>query len=667
MQRMQKEVEEEGEKEKELYEKFVCYCTSSDASLSTTNQDATKRIDELSSKLKAESAEKTQFTQELGDHKKDREAAKADLEEATMLREKEAEEFAAMKADSDVNIAALSAAIPAIEKGMRGATLLQVPHCKNLKRIISASSMLDTGDQHDLLAFLEGGSSSDEGSPGTGEILGMLKQMAEEFEGNLQKAVDSENSALAGFAELKASKEKEIEIATESIESKMAQAGGLAVSISQTTDDLKESEAAVEDTEEALESLHKQCAAKEKEYSQATKDRADEVKALSAAISVLNEDDTLDESLLQKDVGTATVQERGTAFLQKSMTSNHASRAAKAQAILSNIVAQSPSLQLNLMLLSLKSNIRLSSTSGLHKFEKIVKMLDNMVILLGKEQDEDDKMKEWCRGELEKASDEEATAKTEVGRFETSVAEMADAMETLKDEIEGLQKQITDLDYTVAEATLQRKEEHNMFQQSLQMQEASIALLGKAKKKLEKVYKPALVQKPWAAPKAEDSVEQDVFSFVQVKSHAWSLEDAMDSSETDSDARQRAAKGGGVMALMDMIIHDTKMAMKDAENAEKEAVNDYAKVMSDAHTQRAQDSKAVTDKTAAMSELEAKSVKEKEGHTLAKRELLSIGKLIADLNGQCNFILQNYDLRKEARASESDSLVNAKAILSGMK
>jgi len=294
-------------------------------------------------------------------------------------------------------------------------------------------------------------------------------------------------------------------------------------------------------------------------------------------------------------------------------------------------------------------------------------MLDNMVILLGKQQEEDDKMKEWCRSELDKAADEEAAAKTEVGRLETSVEQMADEMETLQDEVKDLQKGITDLDFTVAEATVQRKEEHNQFQQTVQMQEASIALLSKAKKKLEKVYKPALVQKSWATPKTQDEVEQNGFFFVQVKSHSWSVEDAMDSSESSSNASQRAAKGGGVMALMDTIIHDTKMAMKDAENAEKEAANDYAEVMADAQTQRAQDTKAVTDKTAAMAELESKSVKEEESHAGAQKELLSIGKLIADLHTQCNFILQNYDLRKEARASESDSLKNAKAILAGMK
>merc|ERR1719409_370960 len=138
------------------------------------------------------------------------------------------------------------------------------------------------------------------------------------------------------------------------------------------------------------------------------------------------------------------IQEDATAFLQKS--SRHASRAVKAQAILASAAAKSHSPQLNLMLTSLKSKIRLGITSGAHKFEEIVKMIDDMVVLLGKQQDEDDKMKEWCRVEFDKAEDEESASKTEVGSLEASVAEVTDAIATLGDELKTLSKEIADLD-----------------------------------------------------------------------------------------------------------------------------------------------------------------------------------------------------------------------------
>merc|ERR550514_2239706 len=101
LQNMQKEIEAEGAKEKELFDKFMCFCSGNNGDLTKKAADATASIEELTAKLKSEEAEKVQIAQQLLDHKKDREGAKADIEEATMLREKEASAFAEEKADSE--------------------------------------------------------------------------------------------------------------------------------------------------------------------------------------------------------------------------------------------------------------------------------------------------------------------------------------------------------------------------------------------------------------------------------------------------------------------------------------------------------------------------------------------------------------------------------------
>merc|ERR1719269_329428 len=75
MQNMIKEIEAEGEKEKELFEKFMCFCSANTGDLGKAEEDAKARIDELSAKLKSEEAEKVQLEQELVDHKADREQA----------------------------------------------------------------------------------------------------------------------------------------------------------------------------------------------------------------------------------------------------------------------------------------------------------------------------------------------------------------------------------------------------------------------------------------------------------------------------------------------------------------------------------------------------------------------------------------------------------------
>merc|ERR1719420_2312748 len=136
LQNMQKEIEAEGTQEKELFDKFMCFCSGNNGELSKKAADATTQIEQLTAQLKSEQAEKVQVTQELADHKQDRDSAGKDIEAAAMLRDKEASEYAALKADSETNIAAMASAIPALEKGMGAASLLQMPGADRLKKII---------------------------------------------------------------------------------------------------------------------------------------------------------------------------------------------------------------------------------------------------------------------------------------------------------------------------------------------------------------------------------------------------------------------------------------------------------------------------------------------------------------------------------------------------
>merc|ERR1719160_1839654 len=114
-------------------------------------------------------------------------------------------------------------------------------------------------------------------------------------------------------------------------------------------------------------------------------------------------------------------------------------------------------------------------------FAEVIKMIDDMVVLLGKQQDEDDKQKEFCRAEFGKADDEQAAAKTKLEQANAGIAEKVDAITTVTEEIKVLKAGINELDYAAAEATEQRKEEHEEYIATVQMNEAAIALVEKAK------------------------------------------------------------------------------------------------------------------------------------------------------------------------------------------
>merc|ERR1719413_248855 len=123
LQGMQTKVTAEGEREKQLYEKYNCWCQSGAGSLGKSIAGANAKIPQVQSDSEAGKSELAQLKGDLKQHQTDRESAKAASAEATAIREREASAFAAEKAEYDANIDALSGAISAISKGMVGGFL----------------------------------------------------------------------------------------------------------------------------------------------------------------------------------------------------------------------------------------------------------------------------------------------------------------------------------------------------------------------------------------------------------------------------------------------------------------------------------------------------------------------------------------------------------------
>merc|ERR1719191_514800 len=206
-----------------------------------------------------------------------------------------------------------------------------------------------------------------------------------------------------------------------------------------------------------------------------------------------------------------------------------------------------------------------------------------MVALLGKQQAEDDKSKSYCEGEFDKAADEEAAAKTKLGALDAALSEQTDAISTLMEEINTLTTEIAALDKSVADATDQRKVEHQDYIEFIQMSEAALALVEKAKNRLNKFYNPTLYK---AAPKTERTMEGkiiDAGTFAQVRARRSSADVAPPPPpETfEGGYQKKGEKSAGVIGLMDTILKDLATDMKEMEYAEKTAQKDYGELMAD--------------------------------------------------------------------------------------
>merc|ERR1712194_610738 len=180
LQAMNKKIGAEGDRADELHKKFMCYCESSEGDLQASITAAQTKIPELESSIKASTSQKVQLESDLKQHQVDRAAAKKAMAEATSLKEKATYDKAL--ADNQANLAATKKATAAIEQGM-GGSFLQTSAADLLRNLVSSKQSMMNSDRQELLSFLSG-EQGGQYAPASGEIVGILKQLADEMAGD---------------------------------------------------------------------------------------------------------------------------------------------------------------------------------------------------------------------------------------------------------------------------------------------------------------------------------------------------------------------------------------------------------------------------------------------------------------------------------------------------
>merc|ERR1719395_252542 len=490
--------------------------------------------------------------------------------------------------------------------------------------MVLTSPKLDRYDRETLTAFLS--TSAQAGyAPASGEIVGILKQLLENMEGDLKEATETENTAQAEFDALVAAKEKEIQAATEAIETKMEKNGEVAVKIVNLKNDLEDAQDALGEDQKFVAELKKGCATAEKDYEARKAGRAEEAVAVAETIKILNDDDALD--LFKKTLPSPSL-------LQMTQTDRNVRD--EALSAFTDLKDQKHSTQLGMIQLAL-----MGKKAG---FEKIIKMIDDMVVLL------QEKQKEWCETEFDTSEDKEGELKRKIAGLEASIAEMKEGIAKLKDDIKALSDGIVALDKSVAEATETRKAEHAEFTTVSTQNNAAVQLLGVAENRLNKFYNPAAYNPP---QRRELTEEERIY----VNSGGVDPRDAEEAAAAQTGiagtgitvfgqvapppppATAEAYKkkdAGGPTALIQKLKNELKMEIQANEKDEKNAQEDYEELMAESAEKRAADSKTITEKESQKAGLEGDLDQGTKDHKGATGDLLALGEYIAQLHGSCD-------------------------------
>jgi len=637
LQEMQVKVTEEGEKEKALFDKFMCYCKTAGGDLEASIKEGTAKIASLETLLKTGREQMAQLEADLKEHEASRTEAKEAMAAATALREKEAAAFAKFSEDSKTNLAALAKAIPAIESGMAGA-FLQTREANSLKQFAMEKADIPDEMRQEVLSFLSG---KGEYAPQSGQIVGILKQMSDEMAAALKEAEATEAEAIKAYDALIAAKEKEVETLNAQIEEKLTRKGELGVELAGGVNELEDTEASLAEDKKFLAELETGCATKEAEWAEVCKTRQEELVALAETIKILNDDDALE--LFKKTLPSA-------ASLLQVVESEQSLRSRALLAVQEAAYKRSPlgsQPQLDLIALALKGK-----SQG---FEKVIKMIDDMVANLKTEQADDEAKKEYCDKEFDTSEDKKKELELKVSDSATAIEELEGSIATLTEEIAALGAGIKALDKAVAEATEIRKEENADYKELKQSDTAAKEILAMAKNRLNKFYNPKLYKPP--------PVEEP--TFVQISAHSSNKAAPPPPPETFGPYSKKTEESTGVIAMIDLLVADLDKELQEAAVMEEDAQKEYEEMMAESATKRADDSKAMSDKTALKASEEEALMAEEETKAGTEKELMTTLEYIHALHGECDWLLKYFDARTEARAGEIDALGKAKAVLSG--
>jgi hypothetical protein len=660
LQKMQEEMRHEGERDEELHEKFMCFCKKGAGKINKEINDQIAEAKAQAAAAKEAAAKLEQLKNDLKQAKSDRADAQGAIKEAEAMRNKEAEEFASKSGDQKQNLDALGRAITAIEKGMGKMFLQTRANSEQLKRVVMSSMSVDQQEKETVLSFLA--SPYGDYQAASGEIVGILKAMNDEMSKDYKQMLEDEKNAKANFDQLVAAKNKEIEAATKSIEEKSVRQGEVAVAATEGKNNAANAEAEAEENKKFLADLEKNCGTAEKDFAERQKTRNEEILAVAEAIKILNDDDALD--IFKKTLPSPETP-------APSLIQIEAPRHIQAYAILKATAQMVPdSSKLELLAYSLKT--------GKVDFSKITKMIDEMIVHLGNEQKADEDHKNYCNDEADKNADTKRTLERDIKDKTAEIDSLDNQMETLKAEMKALEENSADTEKAMEEATVQRKAENAEFTKEQTELGAAKMILGKAKNRLLKFYNPALYKPP---PQRELTEEERIAQnmgevipegppeMIPGTNIPKNLiqEQKVDIGEAPKQGsyKKKSGKSQGVIGLMDMLDKDLDTQIQEGKHEEKIAQRDYEELMAQAKATLESNRKSLTTKQGEHATARDDHQKATEMRNEFNDQLMSTNELIAALHGECDFLLKNFDFRKEARTKEIEGLKNAKAVLAG--
>jgi uncharacterized protein YoxC len=626
---------EKGKKEKHdeqvQFAAYKQFCDDTSVEKTRAIEEANERIEVLKADIQKYTAKAAKLTKEIAELDEDISIWTGDIKAATKVREIEKADYDATHKDYSESVDALERAIEVLKKQSydrkQKASLLQVSSLTTLnlipaeaKRAIDAFVQEDQ-DPEGLAVSAPEANGYEFQSNG---IIEMLEKLLDKFITERTTLEKEEMNSKHAFDMLMQDLNAQIAQGTKDRDEKAESKAKALQAKADADGDLKDTTTTRDEDQKYLDELVATCEQKASDFESRQQLRAEEIEAIEKAIEIIssgavagNADKHL-PSLLQTGKS---------AFSQlRSDASMHA------QVRVASFLNKRAK-QLNSRILS-----TLAVRAADDPFQKVKKMIKDLIVRLMEEANEEAEHKGWCDTEL---STNEQTRKEKTDSVETLHAEI-DQLEAsiakLTEDIKDLTQAVAELDAAMAKATKLRQEEKAKNTETISDAEEAQAAVAQALTVLKEFYAKA------GEATALLQAEPEIF---------------------DSPYKGMQSENGGVVGMLEVIESDFARLESETKAAEATAQKEYDEFMTESKVDKTKKSTDIEHKTAKKQDQEQALTTKKEDLEGTQKELDAALAYFDKLKPSCVDSGVSYEDRVARRKEEIESLQEALKILNG--
>lgn len=624
-----------GKKEKHdeqvQFAAYKQFCEDTSVEKKQDIKEATEKIDVLNADIEKYTATAAKLTKEIAQHDDDISAWTGDKKAATKVRELEKADYDKLHADYSESVDALQRAIEVLKKQARNRpqSFAQVSALKQLSLIPDqAKRTIDMFLQEEPTEGLAVSAPEAYGYEFQSQgVIDMLEKLLDKFIAERTAIEKEEMNTKHAYKMLMQDLTSQIKQATQDRTEKAEYKAKTLQAKADAQGELQDTTTTRAADKEYLSDLVAECEQKAADFESRQQLRAEELVAINKAIEIIS-----------SEAVTGNSEKHLPQFVQQSGT------------VLAMLRADSQNLAQSRVVEFLRERARkldsrvlsaLAVRASDDPFQKVKKMIKDLIVRLMEEANEEAEHKGWCDTEL---STNEQTRKEKTEAVETLHAEI-DMLETsiakLTEDITELTKAVAALDTAMAEATKLREEEHAKNMQTIEDSQVAQTAVAQALTVLKEFYAKAA----------------DATALVQQQPEAPEIFDA--------PYKGMQAENGGVIGMLEVIESDFARLESDTKAAEASAQKEYDTFMTDSKTDKAAKTTDIGHKTAKKQDqsqaLETKS-RDLEG---TQKELDAALAYFDKLKPSCVDAGVSYEDRVDRRKEEIESLQEALRILNG--